>query len=71
MKFTVEETNLMCIYTADTREELMVNLTEMQGHLQKDETELKELTASVLAKLESMTEDEFEAVKGELVGDFE
>ncbi|WP_409968036.1 YodL domain-containing protein [Bengtsoniella intestinalis] len=71
MKFTVEETNLMCIYTADTRNELMANLSEMQGHLQEDETELKELTASVLTKLESMTDEEFEAVKGELVGDFE
>ena len=51
MRFTVEETNLMCIYGTDSRQGLTHELEEMQTHLQADETELKELSTSVIAKL--------------------
>ena len=71
MKFTVEETNLMCIYGTETREGLIVELSEMQGHLQSDEVELISLTKSVLEKLNGMSNEEFENVKEELVADFE
>lgn len=71
MKFTVEETNLMCIYGTDSRTNLIKELEEMQVHLQADETELKELTKSVLTKLKSMTDSEYDEVKEELVADFE
>lgn len=71
MKFTVEETNLMCIYGTESRTGLIQELSEMQEHLQADETELQELTASVLAKLNAMSDDEFEEIKEELVADFE
>ena len=71
MKFTVEETNLMCIYGTDSRTNLINELEEMQVHLQADETELKELTKSVLTKLKSMTDSEYDEVKEELVADFE
>ncbi len=71
MKFTVEETNLMCIYGTDSRTALIKELEEIQVHLQADETELKELTKSVLIKLNSMTDSEYDEVKEELVADFE
>ena len=71
MIFTVEETNLMCIYGMDTRAGLIGELSEMQGYLQYDETELVSLTKSVLDRLNGMSNEEFENVKEELVADFE
>lgn len=71
MKFTVEETNLMCIYGTDSRQGLITELEEMQPHLQEDEVELVDLTRSALAKLHTMSNEEFEEVKSELVADFE
>ncbi len=71
MKFTVEETNLMCIYGTDSRQGLIAELEEMQPHLQEDEIELVDLTRSTLAKLHDMSDEEFEEVKSELVADFE
>lgn len=71
MKFTVEETNLMCIYGTDSRTELIRELEEMQVHLQADEVELVDLTRSTLAKLKSMSDEEFEEIKAELAPDFE
>ena len=71
MKFTVEETNLMCIYGTDTREGLIAELTLMKIHLQSDEVDLLSLTKSVLEKLNGMRNEEFENVKEELVADFE
>lgn len=70
MNFTVEETNLMCIYGAENRTELIATLTEMQGQLQEDETELLALTESTIAKLTNMSDETFETVKDELVADF-
>jgi len=71
MRFTVEETNLMCIYGIETREGLISELSEMQSHLQSDETELISLTKSVLEKLNGMSNEDFANVKEELVADFE
>ena len=58
--FTVEETNLMCIYNTGTRMGLLLELSKMQTHLGKDETELMELTHSVIGKLTAMTDEEFD-----------
>ena len=71
MNFTVEESNLMCIYGTQTRQGLIESLTEMQTHLQSDETELKELTHSFIGKLQAMSDDDFTAVTDELIADFE
>ena len=71
MTFTVEETNLMCIYGTETREGLIAELSDMQGHLQSDEVDLLSLTKAVLEKLNGMSDDDFENVKEELVADFE
>ena len=66
-EFTFEETNLMCIYNTGSREGLITALEEMQEHLEADETELKSLTVSTLAKLRKMTDEELnELLKTEL-----
>lgn len=69
-KFTVEETNLICIYNTGTREGLLEELSEMQTHLEQDETELIELTKSVINKISAMSDGDFEDVIVELVADF-
>ncbi|WP_353095692.1 transposon-transfer assisting family protein [Tissierella praeacuta] len=69
-KFTVEETNLICIYNTGTREGLLEELSEMQTHLEQDETELTELTKSVMDKISAMKDEEFVDVILELVADF-
>ena len=58
-KFTMEECNLMCIYDTGTKDGLLAELTEMQSHLQPDETELLELTYRVVEKLTAMTDGSF------------
>ena len=69
-RFTVEESNLMCIYNTGSRADLLSELSEMQTHLQSDETELKELARSVIAKLQAMSNAVFIAVSNELISDF-
>lgn len=69
-EFTFEEMNLMAIYNASgTREGLMEALTEMRGYLDKDETELLELTDSSLEKLKRMDDAVFAQL--ELVPEFD
>lgn len=70
-KFTVEEINLICIYNTGSREGLLTELSKMQTHLQKDETELLGLTYSVIDKLNAMKDDEFEDIIAELIANFE
>ncbi len=70
-KFTVEQSNLICIYGGDTKAEIIANLENMQTHLQSDETDLIELTEKTLKLLHSMSDEEFDEAKGELVPDFE
>lgn len=70
-KFTVEETNLICIYNTGSREGLISELSKMQTHLQKDETELLELTHSVMSKLDAISDEDFDSITSEFVANFE
>ena len=67
--FTYEEMELMSIYDPGTREGLIANLEEMRGYLEPDETELRELTDSAIAKLRRMRDAEYDAL--DLFPDFE
>lgn len=61
--FTHDEVSLMSIYNAaGTREGLIAALTEMQGYLDAEEAELRELTDSALAKLCDITDAEYAAL---------
>jgi hypothetical protein len=70
-RFTVEESNLMCIYNTGSRTDLLSELTEMQSHLAADETQLLALTKTVMDKLSAMSDEEFESLSGELIPDFD
>ena len=68
--FTFEEKNLVCIYnSAGTREGVIAALAEMRGYLEQDEDELRTLTNSALAKLQAMSDADFNAL--DLIPDFE
>ena len=70
-RFTVEETNLMCIYNIGSRTDLLSELSKMKTHLEADETELLDLTKTVIDKLLAMNDREFESIADELIADFE
>ena len=70
-RFTIEETNLMCIYNTGTRQALIAELTAMQTHLEPDETELSELTRSVTEKLSTMSDEEYADLSETLIPDYE
>lgn len=63
MHFTQDEINLMAIYNTGTRKNLIEELTVMRKYLESDETELMELTDSVLAKLRAITDVEYETLE--------
>lgn len=69
MSFTHDEINLMTIYNTGRRAGLIEELTTMRGYLEADETELRELTDSVIAKLGKLSDAEFDAL--DLIPDFD
>ena len=70
MNFTNDEMNLMCIYSAgSSRTGLMQKLTEMKMYLERDEVQLLALTEGALAKLGTLTDEEFGQL--ELYPDFD
>ena len=60
--FTNDETNLLCIYKADTRQAAIAALTEMRGYLQDDEAELRGMTDGALVKLRRMSDADYAAL---------
>lgn len=65
-RFTAEEINLICIYDPGNRAGTIYELRDMMRYLMPDESELKALAAGTIAKLESMTDDEYEELNKEL-----
>ena len=59
MNFDREEIMLMMLYDPGTRLGLAQELRLMQCYLMPDETALRELSDSVICKLERMTDAEF------------
>lgn len=68
MNFTYEEQQLMSIYNPGTRQGMIQALTEMRTYLDEGERELKELTDSTIAKLNAITDAEFDTL--DLIPDF-
>ena len=58
-RFTVEETNLISIYIADTREEL---IEEMTGALPYMDDDMRAMALRTLVKLRDMSDAEFAAL---------
>ena len=70
-QFTRDEINLLCIYDVSKREGLILNLTNVQKELGEEDGELRQLMDSALAKLHAMSDEEYDAISGELVPDWE
>lgn len=60
--FTLAEKNLMVIYNTGSRLGLMNELGNMLSYLSDDETELHDITVSVIEKLNRITDAEFDAL---------
>ena len=69
MTFTNDELNLMCIYDTGTSTGLLEALTIMKEVLEPEETELREMTDSVIDKLSAMSDAEYAEL--ELYPDFD
>lgn len=70
MTFTNDELNLMCIYdTGGTRTGLLESLATMKEVLEPEETELREMTESVIEKLAAMSDAQYAEL--ELFPDFD
>lgn len=63
MNLTHDEINLLCIYQTNTRRETINAIMYMQQYLEPDETELAEMSDSLLAKLEQMSDEEFDELE--------
>ena len=59
MNLTFDERMLMTLYSTGTRGGTIDNLKNMRICISQDENFLRNLTDSVLSKLDLMTEDEF------------
>ncbi|MBQ2212557.1 MAG: transposon-transfer assisting family protein [Ruminococcus sp.] len=69
MDFTKDELSLISIYNTGDREGTIEEISEMRTYLEDDEAELADLTASVLRKLEGISDEEYESL--DLYPDFE
>ena len=69
MNITFEERQLLSLYNTGTRTGLIAALEEMRGYLAADETELRELTDSALAKLRGFSDAEYASL--DLTPDFD
>ena len=69
MTFTNDELNLMCIYDTGSRTGLLEALATMKEVLEPEETELREMTDSVIDKLSAMSDAEYAEL--ELFPDFD
>lgn len=58
--FTVEEINLMCVFEAKGRTELIEDINRGLPHL--DDKDMEELANRVIGKLQNMTDEEFAEV---------
>ena len=55
--------HLLCIYQKNTRVGTMDAIVVMRQYLEKDETELLNMSDSLLRKLENMTDEEFDELE--------
>lgn len=56
-KFTVEESNLICIYAGENRKEVITDIEKALPYL--EDTDMAELSHRVIGKLQDMTDTEF------------
>ncbi len=59
--FTVEETNLICIFQSDSRTKVIEDIHKAMKHIEDEE--LAELSVRVAGKLESMSDEAYAGLK--------
>ena len=59
--FTVEESNLICIFQSNSRTKVMEDISRVLEHI--DDTDMIELCENVLEKLGKMSDKEFETLE--------
>mgnify|MGYP002511685829 FL=1 len=59
--FTVEESNLICIFTGGSRNEAIGDIERALPYL--EDTDMAELSGRVIGKLRDMTDEEFEQLE--------
>ena len=69
MDFTKDELSLISIYNTGDRKGTMEEIEGIRTYLEDDEVELADLTASVLRKLDSISDEEFDSL--DLYPDFD
>ena len=62
MDFTKDELSLIAIYNTGDRESTMEEIEDIRTYLEDDEVELADLTASVLRKLDNISDEEFDSL---------
>ncbi len=55
--FTVEESNLICIFVGESRNEVIEDIERALPYL--EDTDMAELSGRVIGKLRDMTDEEF------------
>lgn len=56
-QFTVEESNLICVFAGESRKEVIEDINGALHYL--DDEDMKELSHRVLDKLQNITDEEF------------
>ena len=69
MDFTKDELSLISIYNTGDRKGTMEEIEDIRTYLEDDEVELANLTASVLRKLDSISDEESDSL--DLYPDFD
>ena len=59
--FTVEESNLICIFAGEGRNEVIEDMERALPYL--EDTDMEELSHRVIVKLQNMTDEEFEQLE--------
>jgi len=60
-RFTVEESNLICIFAGESRREVIKDIERAYPYL--EDTDMLELSVRVVGKLRDMTDEEFEQLE--------
>ena len=60
-RFTVEESNLICIFAGESRSEVIEDIERALQYL--EDTDMLELSGRVAGRLRDMTDEEFEQLE--------
>ena len=60
-RFTVEESNLICIFAGESRSDVIKDIERALPYL--EDTDMLELSGRVIGKLQNMTDEEFEQLE--------